>query len=84
MRLFFAKKNLMVLIILLTRLTQQELRPISTRDVIVRVWIYVGGAITGSCADTDVAQSGALGRCQGQLKQKTRLCSNIDQVIIAT
>ena len=51
-------------IVLLTRLAEQEFRQISTYDVIVRVCVYVGGAITGSRPDADVAQSGALWRCE--------------------
>ena len=58
-------------IVLLTRLAKQDLGQVCTHDVIVRVGVYVGGAITGSCADADVAKSGALGRCQSQLKQGT-------------
>ena len=42
-------------IVLLTRLAKHDLSQVCTHDVIVRVCVYVGGAITGSCADTHVA-----------------------------
>ena len=66
-------------IVLLTRLTKQDLGQVCTHDVIVRVCIYVGGAITGSCAEADVAYSGAVERCQGQLKKNLQsiLCEQI-------
>ena len=58
-------------IVSLTRLTKHDLGQVCTHDVIVRVCVYVGGTVTGSCADTDVAQSRALWRCEVQLKQYT-------------
>ena len=42
-------------IVLLTRLTKQELVQVCTHDVIVWVCVYVGGACTRSCVDADVA-----------------------------
>ena len=37
-------------IVLLTRLTKHDFVQVCARDVIVQVCVYVGGAITGSCA----------------------------------
>ena len=58
-------------IVLLTRLAKHDLSQVCTHDVIVQVCVYVCGAITGSCAKADVAQSRALWRREVQLKQYT-------------
>ena len=68
-------------IVLLTWLAKQDVCQVGAHDVIVRVCVYVGGATTRRCADTDVAKPGALGRCQGQLKHYTTTLYVCEQTV---